>query len=186
MKTAPSTVFDFILAQVSERYMHYHVLPKSQLAGVDMILSVLEKMCVKYKMQNGTVPVLFLDGMDLVAIKHDPILCKHIVTHAKLNMKVLKIVIISSDGTIMPLLGDLSAMNRAVIYEVGDITDVEAMNYLTKNQIAKDVARQLVSLIGSRIVHLESCVYLKNYLEKVLEEKVYDVAMQAQTFCYKT
>lgn len=45
MKTAPSTVFDLMLGHISQRYTHYHVLPTSQLAGIDTVIGLLEKVC---------------------------------------------------------------------------------------------------------------------------------------------
>ena len=34
-----------------------------------------------------------------------------------------------SEGTIMPLLEVLSAMNRALLYEIGDVTDKKALEF---------------------------------------------------------
>ena len=75
------------------------------------------------------IPVLFLDDVDVLA-KHDPSLFTTLITLAKVlaNKNELKIVLISSEGTVMSLLEDLSATNRAIIYEVGDVEDEGVLN----------------------------------------------------------
>lgn len=87
--------------------------------------------------------MLFLDGVDLLA-KHDPEMCSHL-----LKCLLTKVVLVSSEGTIMPLAEKLSAM------------DEKAMIYLKKNKISEDIARKLVDLIGGRIVHLKTCAYIR-------------------------
>ena len=122
----PATIFDLILSYISESYRHYHILPESQLAGIDMVLSILEEISGQYIQKFEKVPVLILDGVDLLA-KYDPEMCCHLLTHAKVlaNKKTLKVVLVSIEGAIMPLLDKVSAINRALIYEVGDIKEMK-------------------------------------------------------------
>ena len=70
----------------------------------------------------------------------------------------------------MPLLDILSAMNRAVVCEVGDVEDDQALAYLMKNDIPEDKARELISLIGGRIIHLETCTCRKKLRDCPLED----------------
>lgn len=74
------------------------------------------------------------------------------------NNNKLIIVLVSSKGCIMPALETLLAANRALVYEIGDVEDDEAIKYLIDNDISEDVAKQLVRYVGRRMVHLESCV----------------------------
>ena len=107
------------------------------------------------------IPVLILDGVDVLA-KHDPSLFTTLITLAKVlaNKNELKIVLISSEGTVMSLLEDLSATNRAIIYEVGDVEDEEGIKYLMKNGIDESLANKLINCIGERMVYLANSVYL--------------------------
>ena len=61
--------------------------------------------------------------------------CKVLITIAKIlaNSNTLRIVLISSEGSIMPFLEELSAANRALIYEVDDLTEEEAVKYLVES-----------------------------------------------------
>ena len=42
MKTSPSGVLDLTLGYISESYRHYYSLPDDQVAGLDMVLEVLQ------------------------------------------------------------------------------------------------------------------------------------------------
>ena len=52
-------------------------------------------------------------------------MCEALITLVKVlsNTKRLKLVLISSEGAVMPFLQELSATNRAYIFEIGDVSD---------------------------------------------------------------
>ena len=81
------------------------------------LLDVLEK---EYK----RTPVLFIDGVDLL-VKADKKVYDRLITLAKVmaNSNDLRIVLVSSEGAMMPMLEGLSAANRAIIYEVKKMKD---------------------------------------------------------------
>ena len=60
----------------------------------------------------------------------------------------------------MPLLGRLSAINRALIYEVGDLSREEATTYLTDKGVTKADAEEVVNCVGERLVDLQSSLNL--------------------------
>ena len=101
----------------------------------------------KYDTSRGKIPV-FLDGVDVLAKHDDPNLLTTLVTLAKVlaNNNELKIVLISSKGTVMSLLEDLSATNRAIIYE--DVKDEEGTEYLMKDEIDESLAKKLINCMG--------------------------------------
>ena len=90
------------------------------------------------------------------------------------NNDKLRVVLVSSEGTIIPFLAKLSATNRGFIYEVGDVHDDDAFRYLAKNGVDESLAEKLVDCIGGRMVHLESCIHLpQTYQEdKDIFEKI--------------
>jgi len=123
-----------------------------------MVLDILKDAATRYQQNHGKVPVLFLDGVDLLA-KHDKELCCHLITHAKVmaNERTLRIVLVSSEGNIMPLLEVLSAMNKALMYEIGNVCDENPLQYLMDNGVSEDTGGKLVQYIGSRIIYLVLC-----------------------------
>ena len=160
MKTAPTTMFDLIYGFIYEKYTHYFVLPESQLLGIDMVIRVLEKAATKYTAEHhGKVPVLFLDGVDLLA-RHDKKLCDQLITLSKImaNNNTLKIVLVSSEGYIIPILKENSSKNRACLHEIDDVDEEKAVTYLMKNGISKDTAEKCFKCVGGRIIHLENYV----------------------------
>ena len=73
IKTKPTNVFDLILGHLSDRYVHYLSLstaPDSSVTNAAKVLNTLEEACTKYVEKHGVVPVLFLDGTDLI-VKHN-------------------------------------------------------------------------------------------------------------------
>ena len=93
------------------------------LKGTHRCRQIVHKKC-------GKVPLLCIDGVDLLA-KRDEKLCTTLISLAKLmaNTNRLKIILISSEGAIMPFLETLSAVNRC-LYEIGDLDKEQAMDYL--------------------------------------------------------
>ena len=91
MKTAPATVLDLLLGYISERYMHYYVLPESQLTSLDIVLNGLESVTMQFQQNKGKVPVLFIDGVDLLA-KYDKELCCRLITRSKVMANEGKLV----------------------------------------------------------------------------------------------
>ena len=167
MKIAPITFLDLILGYVSQKYTHYYELPECQLSGIKMVLNILNETAKRYIREKKKISVLFLDGVDVLA-KHDPNLFTTLITLAKVlaNNNELKIVFISSEGTVMSLLEDLSATNRAIIYEVGDVNDEEGIEYLMKNGIDENLAKKLINCIGGRMVYLANSIYLAKREER--------------------
>ena len=115
---------------ISKGYRHYHQLQDNQLAGFDMVTGVLTRAAAAYTKTTGKVLVLFLDGVDLLA-KRDPQLCSSTITIAKIlaNANKVKIILVSSEECIMPFLESMSATNRALVYEIGDLKEKKAVEF---------------------------------------------------------
>ena len=162
IRTKPTNVFDFVLGKLSDKYVHYLCLPNSTVDKTAVVLHTLEEACVQYRKKHGVVPVLFLDGTDLIA-KYDKQLFSSLITHAKImaNMNTLSIVFVSSEGSVMPLLKSVSGVNRATkIVEVNDIQDEDAIKYLMRSGIVNSMAKQVVNFLGGRLVYLRSSIKL--------------------------
>ena len=72
------------------------------------------------------------------------------------NTNKLRVVLISSEGTIMPLLAKLSATNRVIIYEVGDVHDDDAVWYLVRGGVDESLAKKLVNCMEGEWSILEA------------------------------
>lgn len=78
------------------------------------------------------------------------------------NTNKLKVVLISSEGAIMLFLKELSAANRSLVYEIGDLDKEQANSYLLGKNMRQDTAKKVVSCVGGRLVYLQSCLKLPN------------------------
>jgi len=70
------------------------------------------------------------------------------------NMGRLRIVLVSSEGSIMLMLEKLSAMNRPLVYGIDDSEHERVLAFLMKSDVPEHVSRKLVDLVGARIVSL--------------------------------
>ena len=115
MKTLPKSVLDIMLGYLLSRYQYYHVLPDEQLPWLDMVLQVLTCTASSYMRAYGKIPMLFIDGVNLL-VKRDQDLCGALIALAKIlaNGDKIKLVFVSSEGTVIPFLQQLSARNRVV------------------------------------------------------------------------
>ena len=144
MKTAPSTIFDLALGYISDRYTHYVELPQCELKALKTVFDISEDVSVKYKKKMRQVPVLVIDGVDLLA-KHNEELCCQLITNAKIlaNRKIINVVVlISSEGSVVPLLNKLSATNSSVICGIGDIGTDDAHAFLMQNGVDATLAKK--------------------------------------------
>ena len=97
MKTSPTMVLDLFLGHISMRYQLYHILPGKQLPGLDMVMQVLTHTASAYTKSSEKIPVLFIDGVDLLA-KRNTDLCSALISLAKIlaNSKKIKIVLVQT------------------------------------------------------------------------------------------
>ena len=82
MKTSAMTVMDLTLSYISKGYHHYHQLQDNQLAGFDMVTAVLTRAAAAYTKTTGKVPVLFLDGVGLLAKRIHNCVAQLIAVHS--------------------------------------------------------------------------------------------------------
>lgn len=90
-----------------------------------MVLEVLTTATKLYKSNQSSI-----SGVDLLA-KQDETLCWTLISHAKV------LILSSSEGSLVPFLEKLSAANRAVVWDVEDLDEEQAMVYLMENGVAK-------------------------------------------------
>lgn len=105
--------------------------------------------------------VLVIDSIDIL-VKKDPRFLGYLQEFAKTcaDCGVLRIVFVSSDGTALPLLMATSSWSRAKRpFEIGEISDDEAVSFLVKKDIPVSVASDAVSnLTGGEFAALNSFV----------------------------
>ena len=113
MKTEPSGIIDLALGYLSSNYKSYHELSDDNEKRLSVIMDVLKEASKMFKAKYKKMPVLFIDGINVLA-KKDKELVTSLLTHAKYlaNQDLLKVVLISSEGSVMPIIRRFSGANR--------------------------------------------------------------------------
>ena len=150
-------LFDFIARHFSNDHIHHY-----KLKGVDVfedildIITILSKQAQLFTIKYNQMPCLFIDNTDLFA-KDYPSQFPKLVSLAKeyANEGILRIVFVSSEGHILPLLRSTSAFSRsAVIFEILDIDDEKGKEFLVKNKLPPGLAEKVVKYTGGRFIYL--------------------------------
>ena len=134
----------------------YHKIPKDPSGSIHYVLTRLEKQAEKYKSKHGRTPVLVIDGIDLLA-KRNKEMFVDLVDRAKYlaNSSTLKIILVSSEGSVMPLVTATSSKSRlADTVEVLDVSDEDAVKFFSNSLVPNELAQKIVSVCGGRFVHL--------------------------------
>ena len=77
------------------------------------------------------------------------------------NAEILTVVFVSSEGSILPVVQRLSEVSRSSkVLEVADIEDNDAVNFLMRNGLSKELCEKIVLYSGGRFVYLYKCMNL--------------------------
>lgn len=91
---------------------------------ITFVLQCLEERAPRFKKEHGRSLVIFIDGVDLLA-KECKTVFTALVDRAKHigNKGAMKIVLVSSEGHVMPLINETSSKTRCVakVFEILDM-----------------------------------------------------------------
>jgi hypothetical protein len=160
-RISTSSVFDSILLSLSMKseYTVDPALDHEPLATWYLIQPAIVKAAQIYKEKYHQIITLILDGIDLVAKfdteKVSPALsilgALQIFAKNMADQKLVHVMFVTSDGVSLSFLSKSSAITRAALYEVGDISDAQAVKYLKKRGVEEgDAARAVKWLTGGR------------------------------------
>ncbi|KJE91904.1 hypothetical protein CAOG_08649 [Capsaspora owczarzaki ATCC 30864] len=124
----------------------------------EALVADLEIVAAQFKAKHGHPATLVIDAVDMIA-KKGPELLHVIQDFAKsaADANLLNVVLVTSDGSTLPALKESSAMTRARVVEVGDLTDQQAVTYLVRRDIHEDLAKRAVAEIaGGRLILLNN------------------------------
>ena len=154
---------DFVFGTVM-RQPDYR-LPEDKSIAVGYVLDKVAERS-KYLIQKKKLknfPCFVIDNADLVA-KKDPDMFAVLVDRAKYFgvEKSLKIVFVSSEGNVIPLIPDSSRTRSWKFVEILDVKEQEATDYLHKRGFPVKLTECLANLTGKRVVFLNmvSSMYL--------------------------
>ncbi|KJE96593.1 hypothetical protein CAOG_09013 [Capsaspora owczarzaki ATCC 30864] len=144
----------------------------------------LRDVAAQFKAKHGHVATLVIDAVDEIAKQGSELL--HVIqkfAKSAADKQLLNVVLVTSDGSTLPELKASSAMTRARIVEVGDLTDQQAVTYLVRRDIHEDLAKRAVAEIaGGRLILLNNLAddLLFKSVDEIFEEFRVDTADSLQ------
>lgn len=133
--------------------------PSADAGGIawPLLRRALEVAAARFYAKHARPAVLVIDAADFVA-KKDPHFLLDLQNFAKVcaDMGTLRVVFVSSEGIVLPLMRASSSWSRALPpYEVRDVDDAQAVGYLINRGMARPVAEEAVRTItGGRFALL--------------------------------
>jgi hypothetical protein len=119
-------------------------------AAWPLLRRALEAAATRFYAKHARPAVLVIDAADFVA-KTDPHFLLDLQNFAKVgaDMGTLRVVFVSSEGAVLPLMRASSSWSRALLpYEVRDVDDAQAVGYLISRGMALSVAEEAVRTIA--------------------------------------
>ena len=149
--------------------MQTHVCVNDPTARIKFALRVLTQAAQQTKEEDGVPPVVVFDNLALIMSMPGGLRTIHqLQDYAKerSDKQTMVILFASSESIVPNIMRSRSAKSRlSGGVHVGDITDKEAVNYLTCMcpNISSDVIHKAVDLVGGRFAHLKTA---SKYLRK--------------------
>ena len=136
-------------------YKSWYVLPKSTEAALSYVFEVLEKQGQALRSNESKIPTIIIDSVDIIE-KTDPELFKHLIRLTKrvANDGSLNIVLVSSEGHVVPTVKSLSEKSRVKILYQKDLTEKEAIKMLER-KFDKDLSERLLRITGPRLQYIK-------------------------------
>lgn len=137
-------------------FVNFYSLPEDISKALTYVIETVAERAAIYKQRHGRVACIFIDGVDLLA-KEYPKVFIQLVYHAKYfaNKGTLLLVLVSSEGHIVPLMDTTSSITRkAPVVEILDMDYNSSKDYLIQRDIPDSLAKRIFNLTGGRFVYL--------------------------------
>ena len=154
MKLQPN-ILDILIANIAPGYSSCFTLPTDFKEALNFVFKTINK---EAEILKSKVTIV-LDGVDIVAKKSPNNFiqlietCKYMADEGNIN-----IVLVSSEGLIIPMIKQTSAHSRAHnhVIEVLDLSKKQTIDYLTKFNVPN--AELVYEFTGGRLIHLQQCI----------------------------
>ena len=122
---------------------------------------------------------MVIDGVDwLSKTNHELFKALILLMKQAVNNSALNVVLVSSEGHVVPMLDKQSELSHSKVFYVGDVDLVEAEALLTSCGMPTDLSSRVTSFTGGRLILLylvqyeyESICYKIDQLEELDERR---------------
>ena len=138
-------------------------LPSKDEEALALVLPVIAEGCNAYKEKNNKrIPVLFIDGVDILAKQTDNTLYVNLVDWAKkcANEDSLRIVLVCSDSHVLALDQQSFKSRLDALIEIGDVTEDQAVQTLMMDKYGFEnyLAKNIYDIVGGRLADIHKVV----------------------------
>ena len=153
-------------------------LPSNDKDALALVLPVIAEGCMSYKKQHSKqIPVLFIDGVDILAKQKDNTLYVNLVDWAKkcANEDSLRIVLVCSDSHVLALDQQSFKSRLDALIEIDDVDRDQAVKELMMDKygLEKDLADKIYETVDGRLADIHKIVAVwRNSKEVVVPQEV--------------
>ena len=124
--------WDAVVAKLFGTYRTYVTLPPSDQDALALVLPIIAEGAKAYIKKKTLIPVLFIDGVDILAKEEDNRLYVNLVDWAKkcANEDSLRIVLVCSDSHVLVLDQQSFKSRLDALIEIDDASETQAVNEL--------------------------------------------------------
>ena len=155
--------YDAVVSKLFTSMRTSLTLPYKDEDALASVLPIIAKGGKEYKKKHGRIPVLFIDGADILAKQKDRSLYTNLVHWAKkcANEDSLQIVLVSSDSHVLALDQQSFKSRLADLIEVNDINREQAVQLMThKYHFDEYFAELIYDRLGGRLADIHKVVAL--------------------------
>ena len=188
MKLVGDTNFiDILVEKVwGTSFINFYRLPQELPLAMSFVLDTLAERGSIFRKNHNRIPCLFIDGVDLLAKKYrEEFLTLVDLAKHYANNGMLRIVMVSRDGWIVPLLDSTPSQILGDSVEIQDIDKEDAVHYLTQTGMSNDLSERVFNFTGGRFSLLNQAINIYGKQNKFSEDGVfYSINRSLTSMCY--
>eukprot|EP00731_Ephydatia_muelleri_P000112 Em0001g112a len=154
--------WDAVVSRLFGTFQTYVTLPSSDQDALALVLPIIAEGAKAYKTKSKYIPVLFIDGVDILAKQKNNRLYVNLVDWAKkcANEDSLRIVLVCSDSHVLALDQQSFKSRLDALIEIDDATETKAVNELMieKYNFPTTLAKSTYDIVGGRLADIHKMV----------------------------
>ena len=178
--------WDAVVAKLfGPTFRTYATLPSSDQDALALVLPIIAEGAKAYIKKNKYIPVLFIDGVDILAKEEDNRLYVNLVDWAKkcANEDSLRIVLVCSDSHVLVLDQQSFKSRLDALIEIDDASEKQAVDELMmkKYKFTADLAKSTYAIVGGRLADIHKMVSIWKRGYSVIPQEVVKATEHSET-----
>ena len=181
-------LFDVVISKLFSAWKTHITLPSNDEKALALILPVIAEGCKAYKdRHNRRIPVLFIDGVDILAKQNKELYINLVDWGKKLaNEDSLRIVLVCSDSHVLALDQQSFKSRLDTLIEIDDVSEQQAVEALMMHKYGfdKNLAEEIYKIVGGRLADIHKVVAVWRKSKQVfVPQEVVNVQKKKKSNC---